>query len=463
MDFTAASRMYLDHRFGDVPQSAGNPEMTTWAKRFVERRVVQARIEPWQWWRLVGLKPFIDARDRLPLVPESEDPGRAWLLALGFRLVGGVSPYLLLFLGGFCLFPILVFTSWALFAARWPIAGTAFPIAVVSLPFVVENLALPYSAVAFYLIALLAIVPFAAYAVVGRGTSPGGFLLSTLACALLFGVCTTCRADVLALAPGFVLAILMGARRVFRGDKRGFMAGLGSLVLFFTPYFVMKPKERHNTWQSVWEGLGDFDETKGHRWSDSVVGEVLASAGISSIHAETGLLVVTPEGEAFFRRSVIRDIWSDPLWFAGIVLHRVPATLTLHRLRPFEPLFTRASTGTATVDSIGFRGASVQVPIWFLIVPTLLLVGLACMGPPNPRLRDALRILACPAVAALVIPILLTTNGAFETQAFALVYLLGCVLFLEVGIGFLRLHPGRPQAEADRPQDVSAPVRTSPS
>jgi hypothetical protein len=55
------------------------------------------------------------------------------------------------------------------------------------------------------------------------------------------------------------------------------------------------------------------------------------------------------------------------------------------------------------------------------------------MGPPESSAlriaaessRPALRVMGCVALAALPLPVLLTTAGGAEPQAFAIVYLLG--------------------------------------
>jgi hypothetical protein len=448
VDVVAATRLYLDHRLGDPLANAGDEDIYVWAKRSIESQVDQIGIQQWQWWRLIGLKRFIAVRERLALVPDSEDPGRAWALALGFRVLGGVSPFLLLWLGAFLALPVLVWTSFELFEAGWPVAGTVFPMSVASLPFVVECLALPYSAVGFYVVALVAIVPMAAYGILGRPT-PTGVLIRVLLAGLLFAGCALCRSDTLGLLPGWMLAIAAAARRAALGRQapsearlpgggRGVMLVVSSIACFVMPYVIVRPSAHHAVWTAVWEGLGDFDQTKGHAWSDRAARQALQNAGLVR-GAAKGFLVVPPEGEIFFRRSVLKDITSNPGWYVAILAQRAFATIMQRTPWQWRPIHatTNYDDKTTRVNFVGFRNWRWELPVPLLMLPSAMLFcvwGIAAMRGHTAAsgMAGGVGVLVCLAVEGLGVPVLISIAGGLETEAFLLTYVAGVALALDL-------------------------------
>jgi hypothetical protein len=213
----------------------------------------------------------------------------------------------------------------------------------------------------------------------------------------------------------------------------------------------MRPPRRHDVWQPLWEGLGDFDRTKGHAWSDPVAEEVVKKAGAEALW--------TRRSEAIFRALLLSDVRGDPLWYATILAKRVGATVVQWKLWPWGPrdgihIRRRSSPNegfidkyygyTTTVDHVGFGSRQVELPISLLLLPTVLLIALSLPTRFAPgaqtvrRRRAGLEAVGCVAVAALPLPVLITTAGAQETQAFALVYLLGLSFLAEEIMRLLR-------------------------
>jgi len=258
----------------------------------------------------------------------------------------------------------------------------------------------------------------------GRAAAAGAFL----------GVLAVTRAGTLFLLPFFVLAFAAAAWRLgpllAAGTGRRALAVLGAAVLLAGPYLTLRQPQRHETWASLWAGLGDFDRTRGHTWSDAVAEEAVRAAG--------GDVLKSARSEAVFRRLVLGHVREDPSWFASILAHRVFATVTAQKLWPRaardgtpitrarsanEGLIDKYYSYTATVDVIGLGHRAWEMPVLLLIGPTAVVVLLAPLGARRAWVRVA--VLAFLAAAALALPVLVTTAGAQEPQAFALVYLLG--------------------------------------
>ena len=132
-------------------------------------------------------------------------------------------------------------------------------------------------------------------------------------------------------------------------------------------------------------------------------------------------------------------------------MKRLVATVTQSKLRPWawrdgrsmspaetynEGAMDKYYRYTTTVDFLGFGASSVEVPIslaWASLLVVLGLRGFASRLPDDVRLRigGAARMLLVLAAATLPLPILITTAGGQETQAFALVYMLGAAFLME--------------------------------
>ena len=168
-----------------------------------------------------------------------------------------------------------------------------------------DTLTLPYSAVGFYVIGLVALV-----AVAGHAVSPDirwrGLAARALAAGAIFAVCVLCRSGTLFLLPGYGLAFAAGAGRLTaatpprRPWARRAVAALALLALFLLPYMLVREPRHHEIWLGMWEGLGDFDRTKGRAWNDDVAREVLRRAGAAP--AERYRLGGRAAERALFRR-----------------------------------------------------------------------------------------------------------------------------------------------------------------
>jgi len=406
-------------------------------------RIERRGIEPVQFWRTIPDRPFRQDRRRIePL--DYDDPGRARLLAFGFRVLGGIAPYLILWLGAFACIPVLLWTAAELMAAGRPLAAGALPLLLACSPYCVETLALSRYAVGFYLVGLLLLVPLASYAWLHPAPTTRGLLVRALAAGPWFAVCALCRSSTLLLLAGYALAFLAGFKRTLRTGRHSIVAALAGLAVLSTPYVLLREPRAHDVWQPLWEGLGDFDRTRGHAWSDPVALDV--------VRREGGSALWTPESERIFRRLVLSSIREDPAWYVAILARRAWATVSLSKLWPWSPRdglwMTRSSspnegfldkyyTYTHTVDFLGFgRLPYLELPVSVIVLPTAFLLLLAAWtlsagGAAAHRATASLGLLGCVAAAAVLVPVLVTTAGAQETQAFALVYALGLALLLE--------------------------------
>jgi len=464
-DLAVAATRYLDGD-GEAERvsinSADGAELRLGFQRFLTRSAAEQGAPPWRFWRTIQVRPLLKGRRLMPR--DIDDPGRAGLLTAGFRLLRGVSPFLPLWVGALVAAPVLAWTGWELARAGRTAAGLAFTLLLACSPYVIDSLSLPYSAVGFYVIALVAIVPLATYAVSAE-VRDAGLAARALAAGLVFALCVLCRSGSLFLLPGYVLALAAGAGR--RGARRAAAGTLASrvvpaavlLAIFITPYALVRSPRHHEVWLGLWEGLGDFDRTKGHAWDDSVAREVLRRAGMGPPERYP-VWENAPENEALFRRLVLTDVRSDPAWYAGILARRLGATLTQAKLRPWAPrdgvsIATRRSPSEGAIDTyyamatpadrVGLGPWRGELPLIVLWGPMLLLILLYVrswsIGPLRPlptRRGPALLVLACVALGAIGLPVLFTTASGLETEAFVVVYFLGFAFLLDEGLRYRR-------------------------
>src|SRR5438105_815791 len=258
-DFAVATWRYLDGRLLGAPGAPGPgaQDPTAAYRAIVLEKAATDGIRPWQFWRTLRPQPFARERGH-PQVGEFDDQGRAILLGLGFWVLRGISPFLILWLGALVAMPVLAWSSWELFAAGEPAAGVAFPVLVACSCFVVDVLSLPRSAVGFYVAGLLLLVPMAMYAILGRSRSRRGFWLRVAGAAVAFGVCAVCRSGTLFLFPALAASVVLAARRLgppLAARARGRGAAIAAaLLLLVLPYLVWRQPQRHETWASMWAG-----------------------------------------------------------------------------------------------------------------------------------------------------------------------------------------------------------------
>jgi hypothetical protein len=221
-------------------------------------------------------------------------------------------------------------------------------------------------------------------------------------------------------------------------------------LLFWTPHLILRQPQHHDVWISLWEGLGDFDRTKGHRWEDAAAIEALQGVGLATgLNADSSRSLyelVNEESTTFFRESVLRDIEADPGWYAAILGKRAFATVTQAKLWPWGPRDGRSMEtkegpnqgeidnyyrATATADFLAFGRYRVEMPMTSVVAPALLLLLVWMASRRVPFLRAArdragkeLLVVLCLATAALGLPVIVTTAAPQETQAIILAYFL---------------------------------------
>jgi hypothetical protein len=438
-DLAYATNAFLD---ASHPPARERPERTADVvaayRQVVIEKVAELEIRPHQFWRTLRSRPFLP--HRAPLAQgDFDDSGRGALLGWGFRLLGGVSPFLILWLGALGAVPVLLWTAWEFGAARRTAAGTVYLLLVACSPFVVESLALARSSIGFYVLAVLALVPLAVYAVLGEGGSLRGLAWRAALATVVFTLAAWCRGGVLLLFPGFALALVAAFERVrpahLRRGQRLLAAG-SLLAAFLGPFALLRPARHHDVWAATWEGLGDFDREKGHTWSDPVAEQVVASQGVRGLK--------NAESERVLKAIVLRHIREDPGWYASILAKRIGATLTQWKLWPWGPRdgihLRRASSPnegytdkywgyTTTVDCLGAGSVVKEMPITVLLLPTVALLAAAAVRGRSAWAPPA--VVGMVATATLPLPVLISTAGGLETECFALVYLLGAAFLCD--------------------------------
>ena len=449
-DLTVAIRVYIDATdpAGKVqgPPPEHLKDSAVLCRSLVRRLVKREAIEPWQFWRTIWRSPFELSREDFAEARPEEDPGRAALLALGFRVLGGIAPFLLLWLAVIPALPVFLWLAFEFGQGGHALGGALFLLALSLSPFVVQCLSLPHSGLGFYLLAWLALVALSASCLL-RPPSVPGLLLRAGVCGFLLAGAILCRGGALLLAPGFAVALALGVRPLPR-KGRVFIAGL---LLLFLPSVLFRPHSHHNVWPSIWEGLGDFDREKGYAWSDRAARITLLHAGIDLGPEDelASIAIACPECEAHFRKVVLRDVRQSPLWYLSILGQRLLATVLQTKLWPYGPRdgisvapgetesegnMDKYYRMTTTVDFFGFGSSRHEIRVGLLLAPTLLLAVLAFFRRDS-GLRPGLLLLLPAALAALVSPVLITTASAVETEIFALTYFLGAALLLEWALG----------------------------
>ena len=416
--------------------------IATKLKAMLPEALSRGEVRSWQFWRTVPCRYFTNAEPMR--LRDSDDPGRAWLTVWGFHLLGGVAPYLPLWLGVLAALPLFV---WLSVEGRWAgctwVAGTTLLCVALS-PYAAELLTLPYSAVGFHLLGLVLVLTLAVHTWLHPRPTWPGLIARWLLAGMTFAVCTLCRGTCRSFLPALLLVTIAAVWRASRplpGRVWRFLGGLALAVGLLTgPYLIIRPPQTHEVWVGLWEGLGDFDREKGHAWYDPTTRAALRGEGVTI--PEPIEPAWTPEMNAVLRRSVLRDIAADPLWYAKILAQRVPATVLQLRLwprvaaggtsfvrsmHPNQGISNAYYEMTPTADWIGLGAWAWEMPLPLLWLPLLLCLGGATVERllhrrtrlfPNPRLAA----LAVVALAAGAMPLLFTTASGPETQGFVLVY-----------------------------------------
>jgi hypothetical protein len=432
-----------------------------------------ASLQPQAYSRTLPLELFRGSE--LYLARRWDDPGRAMLLGLAFRSMDGVAVFLLPWLAVLFALPVLAWVSAELVTAGKAVAGAVFGFLFGCSAFAADLLTIGYSSAGFALIALLLLVAFAAYAVLGR-PSWKGLLVRAAIGGCVFGWCAAARSVALLTLPALALTLSVAAARASAGlpaearPRRRVILAASSLALLLLPYqgvrglteswldatlarreIRRRPVQQHDVWVTLWQGLGDFDRSKGHVFLDQA-GELEAKR-----HGSERRL--SEASENLFRELVLQDIRRDPLWFAGILAQRAWATVTLQKLWPrrasdgvaFAPA-EHASEGvtdsyyamTLGADTFRIAGRELEAPAALLLAPLLFLLLLAVARAEYlgaQRAAPSLAALGCVALGVLPAPVLVTTASSFELQCFVVVHLLAAALLAETLSGWLRRPP----------------------
>jgi hypothetical protein len=460
-DMSVATTDYLEHlEPTDRPavtlsEDAAKSYMRN-LQRLIRKMVIRHEIRPWQFWRTLRRNPL--QRPGRVIHRRNDDVGRAWLTAFGFRLLGGVAPFLLFWLAAFLCVPVLIWVVWELVNANHAAAGVSFAFLFACSPFFVESMAAPYVAIGFYFVAILVVVAISVSMLMGNNQSCLLFTLRMLAAGLILAVCAVCRNGTVLLLPGILLAMVLGVRRFQSGrqdsstNTRARSWGrhrqrtalyLWGLVLVIGPYLLVRPAKQHEIWLGVWQGLGDYDRTKGHVWADHVALRVFLKAGFDrDVPRHVPIYernVGAPEREAFFRDRVLASVLCDPLWYLRILGRRFFAVVTqtklyqlgaqrdpalIQPLAPNEGKIVFYYGRVTTADWMGLAAIRRVVPLPALWCVGLIFLSSNALNYRDRRSRAALNLTACVSLSIMVMPVLITTASAFETQAFMLVYFL---------------------------------------
>jgi len=467
---------------GDFPVAAYPVRHTSLPRRdeafeaFRQALVEATRAAGLRCWSVLGTIPQAALPDVQLIVKRPDDPGRALLLGGAFKVLG-VAPFLLFWLAPIAFSLVLVWTAWELTATGHGFAAGAFSMLLALSAYTADTLSLDYSATGFYLTALLLVLPVAAYALrpLPQRTLAGIFARAVLAGGL-FATTALARRAALVVAPFLVVSLVFALRGVVAARRpvqlyvdgvraqpirlltlrQSWIAAALVGVTFLTPHAVSRsyakhlvartslkyglaaPVQAHEVWLTVWEGLGDFDRTKSHFWLDERAQLLVGNR-----------LLMAPESERILRAAVLRDVKEDPLWFADILLRRFVATVLQRKLWPWPPVsgssIAPASAPnegvidnyyalTATADRFGLGTFRFEVPVPLLLLPWLFLILRALIlglrGSPDAQ-RSPTLLVAFMAVAAITLPVAITTAGALEPQALVLAYLLAAAFLAE--------------------------------
>jgi len=427
----------------------------------LQEQVAAAAIRPAEFWRVLpatGLSP--DGQWRLSR--QLDDVGRAFLLGVAFRALGGASPFLLFWLAIMATAPVLGWVCYEACRAGYTTAGVVFAAACAVSAFLLDSAVSGYSAAGFHVVGLLALLALAIYATLGRPSSLGLLARGAIA-GLVLGVSAFSRGTVLTFVPALAVVVALGVRDVTRGQRRGrklwLIAALASLLA--VPYLLMAGHAQrlilattshygrqevpryHDASLLIWKGLGDFDREKGYTFWDM--------AGQAAVRKASPSGGFDREGEIRLRHAILKDVIQDPIWFGEILLKRLVATVALTKLWSYGPRdgvsvtpATAPNEGaidsyyslTRQADWLAFGPHERELPTFVLLLPALGLAVLYLAGRRSAgaavrwrRASGALLPGSCLALAVLPVPILITTATAFDPQCFVLVHFL-CLAFL---------------------------------
>jgi len=257
-DLKFAIGRYLEWRHGPTPPRVDaqgralppthNLEMTRQYSEVLQQQTKKLGIRAHEFWRTLPEQPFL--RRRQPyLLPASEDPGRGLVTAVFFWLLGGISPYITMWLAPLFFVPCALWCLYEWSRSGRRVGAYVFLGVLAFSPYVVESLTLPHSAVGFYLDALIVCLALAFYAA-GPSRSRSGFFARAAAAGMALALCALCRSGSLLLVPALGLSFLVAASRIWgsrgwRPARPAWLAAVAAGLLLTMPYLAVRPTERH--------------------------------------------------------------------------------------------------------------------------------------------------------------------------------------------------------------------------
>ena len=469
-DMKFAIGRYLDRHYGPPPVLVGpggrpapltsNLEMTRLYVEALWNQTAGHDIRPYELWRTVPDRPFLRRRQAYVL-PFSEDPGRGLVASVAFEILGGISPYVMLWLGPMVFVPCALWLCYESMRSARIVGGTVLLASLALSGYVAETLTLPHSAVGFYFDALIVAAALAFYAV-GPSLSRAGFFARAAAAGLALGLFALCRSGSLFMVPAYALCLLLAARRIWGGracrpSRKAWLAALVGCVMLAGPYLAVRPSERHSVWQGFWAGLGDYGSDRGYSWHDRDGRRFLMRQGVAPFDHPHG---VSPEIEAVYRDAFVRDVTSHPFWYARILGRRLLATVTQSKLLPWKPLSGRSVSEpifhykyVTPADYFGWPQHYLELPLPLLWLTVPALLALLRVRKAKGELRQDVRFLLLFSLAPLPLPIIISTASGIETEAFALVYMVAFALLVDALWRLLRA-----RVPSQRPQTAPAVV-----
>lgn len=455
-DLTVAFSLHETRDWGPTPSQsidgAAASHIYNRLRELLPKAEEREMLRPWEFWRTVRFRGFVDiAPFELRF---SDDTGRARLSAWAFASLGGVAPYLPIWLPFLFFVPVAFWVVVEGLRCREAPAVVLFLVLLSSSPYFLEALTLPYSAVGFHLLAGLTLVPLTFFAL-GPPPTRSGVWLRVVAATTMIHIATLCRSSCVIFLP-FAAVLLLIA--LFRSEaalplRRRLLLAFLLLCVVAAPR-ALAPKQAHEMWVGMWEGLGDFDRAYGHEWSDPAARRALDREGY--VMQKRGPYW-TPESEAIFRRLVLEHIRTDPAWYVSILGRRVLATVTQARLwptvretgmsyrpakHPGEGFVETYYNFVTTADGFTFFGRRWEAPLWVFWAAAIAFLLNTLLNARQEAPRRRIAVFSVFALSALLLPVAVTTLSGIETQFIMVGYLL-CASFVicDATLGaYRRLH-----------------------
>jgi len=423
----------------------------------------------------------------------SDDIGRAILLGLFFRVMNTVVMDLIFWLPFILAIPIFFWLGMEFYLSGNIRSGLLyFPLIGLS-AFVSGIFSMSYSPVGFYGLCFFALLALSLYAFSSDEKPVSGTVIRVGVAGVVFCVCMMCRSGSIFLGPAFLFllgllskSLAMQVRSpVLKAKKMRWIVSFLLLGCLFSAPTILANQwirtqveetqqnfnqpstsfHHHPVWYGIWCGLGDFGSDRGYAFNDTVaIKRVYEEKGFSIARSIPGSYFITADIEKAFKEMVLEDIREHPFWFFGLLKKRIFHTLFQLKIKPSlildgafmtmedDPLNMAIDSYYTMKDQADwFRLGrfTIEIPILLFIVPAWLFLLVPVLPVKRVRenhFRRQAQSLLLVMVSLLGLPVLITTGGAFETQAVILAYFLGAVFFvdflIELRLSMRRKPPG---------------------